>query len=195
MPYIIYPPESPLAVFSKSPHLSPQLVFLTGEQGSGKSTHCADLVNQARGKGIRIAGFLSKAVFSQGQKIAIELEDLASGERRRLAARRPVETLEGSSDYVTESWVLEADTVAWGEGFLGAAAFCELLVLDELGPLELSRGKGLQTALSLIERRDYRWACAVVRPALLSIAFERWPWGRVVDVSRTEQLTWWEEQG
>jgi hypothetical protein len=60
---------------------------------------------------------------------------------------------------------------------------CELLVLDELGPLELHKNKGLTAGVQLIDAQRYRTACVVVRPTLLSVALERWPCGQILRVT------------
>ena len=57
-----------------------------------------------------------------------------------------------------------------------------LLVVDELGPLELKRGEGLTHAVRLLERGPapaWPHAVAVVRPALVPLAKERFQaaWG------------------
>jgi nucleoside-triphosphatase THEP1 len=50
---------------------------------------------------------------------------------------------------------------------LRAATPCDVLVVDELGPLELIHGKGWIVALDILQARNYRAALVVVRPCLL----------------------------
>ncbi|MGB4675600.1 MAG: nucleoside-triphosphatase, partial [Aggregatilineales bacterium] len=68
----------------------PRVALVTGDSGAGKTTWCRSLVEAARQRGLRVAGLLSPPVFEQGVKTGIDLLDLTTGERRRLAARRPV---------------------------------------------------------------------------------------------------------
>ena len=57
----------------------------------------------------------------------------------------------------------------------------DLLVVDELGPLEFARGVGLTEGLTAVDAGRYAVACVVVRPALVDEALRRWPDATVVD--------------
>lgn len=72
--------------------------------------------------------------------------------------------------------------LAWAEGFLSALPGGDLIILDELGPLEFEQNRGLVSGLGLIDSRRYRLSCAVIRPELVGAALSRWPWGEVVDL-------------
>lgn len=58
-------------------------------------------------------------------------------------------------------------TIAWARGRLEAACPCDVLVVDEIGPLEIERGEGWTNALGVLRDGDYRLAVAVVRLRLL----------------------------
>ena len=70
-----------LDVFS----LPPGITILTGNRGSGKTRTCQKWVDQARQKGWSVSGLLCPAVFDAGEKTAIDVVNLATGEKRRLA--------------------------------------------------------------------------------------------------------------
>lgn len=57
-----------------------------------------------------------------------------------------------------------------------------LLVVDELGPLELQRDAGLSAGIAAIDGLQQGLACVVVRPSLVDVALKRWPDAVVVDV-------------
>ena len=59
---------------------------------------------------------------------------------------------------------------------------CDLLVVDELGPLELVRGEGWQAALEALAQGGYCLALVVVRPELLDVLPAAWHIQRVVDL-------------
>ena len=46
---------------------------------------------------------------------------------------------------------------------------CDLLVIDEIGPLELEMGQGLTNALDALRQADYRLALVSIRPALAGV--------------------------
>jgi hypothetical protein len=75
---------------------------------------------------------------------------------------------------------MDETVMAWGNAHLARLTPPDLLIIDELGPLEFSAGKGLQAAFPLLEGRGYRWGVVVIRPDLLAAAQGRWPWAQVV---------------
>jgi nucleoside-triphosphatase THEP1 len=158
-----------------------RLIVVTGEIGAGKTTWCSALIARARASGGRIAGLLSPGVFVDGQKVAIDLLDLASGQRRRLAERLAIP----DPTSPTPRWRFDAETLAWGDAVLRAVEACDLLVIDELGPLELVHGQGWRSAVPLLERRQYRAACVVVRRSLLSLIAAAFPEAKVIALDPT----------
>lgn len=171
-------PGSSLESIFRAGKTDPQIIMVTGESGSGKSAWCSDLVMEAQRRGLRVAGLLSPAVIRNGRKTGIDLVDLGSGQRRRLAHLRLSET----TDVMTDMWAFDMDVVQWGNSLLEQAPACDLLVIDELGPLELKHRKGFTAALGLIGGGGANVTCVVVRPSLLQVVLTRWPSAYVVDV-------------
>lgn len=165
-------------VFSESEH-APQLILVTGLSGAGKTTWCTRLVEQARRQGLEVTGVLCPGVFEGERKAGIDIVDLATGERRRLARLRDGE----QSGLVTIQWQFDPAAMAWGDSVLRGSPDGDLLVIDELGPLEFLRGEGLMEGLHRIDDQRYRVACVVVRSSLLPNALQRWPHALVVSGS------------
>lgn len=180
-------PASFLASFFSRKNHEHNLFLITGPSGSGKTTWCEDLVDQARQMGISPVGLISPPMYAGDRKIGIDLLDLQTQERRRLAWLRTSQESTQAGP-ATIDWQFDPQVLAWGDNRLSQTSAIQkdlhnLLILDELGPLEFVRGQGWQSGLRLVDRRGYRLACVVVRPALLSIALERWPWGKMLRVS------------
>jgi nucleoside-triphosphatase THEP1 len=97
--------------------------------------------------------------------------DLVSQEKRRLAKRRAVY----DSSSPTPKWDFDSDVLAWGNQVLEKIVGADLLLIDELGPLELLKGKGWQAGIRLLEGGSYRVACVVVRRELLNVMLARFP--------------------
>ena len=159
-----------------------EINIITGGIGQGKTTLCHRLVASATQKGWAVKGVLSLPVFEDGRKIGIDLLDVSSGEKRRLAHRdRP------TSGPRTSGWHFLASALAWGDEILNRAVPCDLLVIDELGPLELLRNVGWQAGIDALNSGAYQIAVVVVRPSLLKEAFGIWPQAAVVKIAAPEQ--------
>jgi nucleoside-triphosphatase THEP1 len=162
-----------------------QLVLVTGESGSGKTTWCQELVQQARLGGISPLGVLSPAVFVDSNKVGIDLLEIHTGERKHLAFHRSEAKANERSGPHTRAWQFNAEVLNWANQSLDNLAKGDLLILDELGPLEFLENQGLVNGLKLIDEHRYRMACVTVRPLLLATAQERWPWSVVLDLSKS----------
>jgi nucleoside-triphosphatase THEP1 len=167
-------PDSLLASFVSGKE-SGQLIIVTGPSGSGKTNWCLDLAEAASTRGISTCGLVSPAVFEGGIKVSIDLRDLKTGATRQLAVQRN----NFGKGQVTEDWIINIETLDWGNAILAHLQTCQLFILDELGPLELERGVGLTNGISLVAARRYQMTCVVIRPSLLAKALVSWPWGKV----------------
>lgn len=166
---------------------------LSGPIGSGKTTLCGALVAQARDRGWDVAGLLSPAVFEGESKSGILAEDLRTGETRLLARAAPHPPF----DLQLGNWYFDRSSLAWGNRVFEASLPCDLLVVDEIGPLELVQGAGWSAALTALRRGAYRLALVVVRPALLDRIRSLCPIRGIITPDRTRPpqemaALWWE---
>ena len=160
--------------------LKATLYLLTGPIGAGKTTFCRQLAESARSRGWQVAGLLSPAWIEADQKTGILLEDLESGEQRRLAFSTP----SPQSDLRVGKWYFDTQVLAWGQQILSNCPACDLLIVDELGPLEFNNGQGLSAAFELLSAGQYRVGYVVIRPTLIENACKRWPWAEVLPVAQ-----------
>ncbi len=160
-----------------------QLCLVTGESGVGKTSWCQELICQARKAGLQPAGLISPAVFDQGIKIGIELTDIGTGEKRRLATKKGFSSsISNQAGLIKHEWLFDKDTLVWGNRILERLSSGELLILDELGPLEFQDNEGFTAGLTRIDKGGFRLTCVVVRPTLLQNAQKRWPWAQVISI-------------
>ncbi len=160
------------------------LIIVTGERGAGKTTCCARLIELARSAGKSIGGVLSPAVVVEGEKMGIDVIDLRTSERRRLADRFNAQ----NRGLNTQRWSFHADSVEWGNTVLRSATPCEVLIVDELGTLEFDRGEGWLAGLAALDAGDYRLGVVVIRPELLEVALLRWPHAQVIAIDPTTTI-------
>lgn len=152
-----------------------RIILLTGAIGCGKTTYCRTEIDAARRAGLDVAGVLSPARFEQGVKVGIDVLDLRSGELRPLAHLHRAEAVSDVTGIVTQRWRFDAETLAWANQALATATLCDLLVVDELGPLELEQGHGWTAGLAAIDMRAFDAALVVVRHSLIAQVLVRWP--------------------
>ena len=157
------------------------LHIITGDRGAGKSTFCHHLVELAGPAEWQLGGLLSPAVVEGGQKTGIAAVDLRRGEQRLLAVRR--EGDQSATAFQTNRWRFDAEVMAWGNNVLRKAVPCDLLVVDELGPLELERGEGWLAGLAALDSGRYGAGVVVIRPELLTVARQRWPAAQVIFIA------------
>ena len=162
-----------------------RIYLLCALRGAGKTTFCRALADEARSAGCDVAGILSPPVLENGQKVGILAQALRTGETCPLAItshlslstlRLPLSTAPLSTFHLPlGNWLFSPSALAWGNDILASCLPCDLLIVDELGPLELLRGEGWSAALTALRQPLYRVGLVVVRPELLEIAQSQLP--------------------
>lgn len=140
-----------------------QIAILTGVQGTGKTTTCRGLLERGHELGLDVAGIFCPARFDAGEKVGIDLVDARTGELRPLA-----EIDEAPGGVRLGPYRFDAGVLAWGAARLAMACPCDILFVDEIGPLEMDRGEGWVNALDVLRTGHYSLAVAVVRPSLVA---------------------------
>lgn len=149
------------------------IYLITGPRNSGKTTFCQRFIERVRACGWQVSGIVTVGEWREGEKRALYAQDLATGEQRLLAQRKSA----------GEPWDFVEATLAWGNEVFARAIPTDLLVVDELGPLEWCEGRGWTGAFGAIDSGQYRMALVVVRPELIVWAQRRWPHSRLCQTS------------
>jgi molybdopterin-guanine dinucleotide biosynthesis protein A len=123
-------------------------LLVVGEPGSGKTSWCREYVDRRRESCSSVGGILSPAIEKQGQRVGSNALDLLTGKEvpfARLSHCRSFKASEVVGDYT-----ISRDGILFACGAIKRAveSRCDLVVIDEVGPLEL-RGKGLMPAVEL----------------------------------------------
>jgi nucleoside-triphosphatase THEP1 len=137
------------------------VTILTGPVGGGKTTFLKSTVARLEERRISFDGYLSERIMDGGTVAGYTLLDLRSGDRCSFLRR------EGPPDRPTAGpYAMNPDGLAAAEKIIGRCASSELLVLDELGRLELER-KGVWPGAGPILTDDRRASLVVIRETLL----------------------------
>lgn len=174
----------------------PLIFVVTGERGSGKSTVCARVARETAQQGLAVAGILTERTDSDDPRGMRKVIDLQTGEERafgsqeksrRRSAQRPVKGTvptsllhetdklradvsvdhTSTSDPLTPGWRFDPDVFFWANEVLTRSIPCDLLIVDEVGPLELLGGRGWAKATEVLRSSGYHAALVVCRFALL----------------------------
>jgi nucleoside-triphosphatase THEP1 len=159
------------------------IYLLCGSSESGKTTTLLRFLDQVESLNLDCRGILCPPVFEDSQKTAINILNVSSREERHLA----VLNLTQATELATHRWILDTGAVEWGNTLLEKAVPCDILFVDELGPLEYDRGQGLIEGFTAIDSSAYQLALVTLRPSLLEKALLRWPSAKVIQVSRSNQ--------
>ncbi len=136
------------------------VVLVVGERNSGKTAYIQNALARARRRGLTAAGFYSEAEWLDGVKARFHLRDVAQpGHRRLLASVDP----EPGLDLRAGLYYLSSAAFQTAERVLKETGDVDLIVLDEVGPLEM-RGGGFRPALRYLLRHHDGLLLLTARP-------------------------------
>jgi len=143
--------------------MNPLTVLITGIRGVGKTTLCLRTVALAQEACYSCAGLLTLREDDDHRVVV----DVRTGDRRALTATGPGGVPVGR-------YIFDPDTLAWGAEILAHSTPCDLLVVDELGPLEME-GDGWAVGMDILQAGRFHLGLVVVRPELVTRVLERFP--------------------
>lgn len=124
------------------------LLLLIGDRQSGKTTACRRLVELARARGLSVGGIICPAVHEGRRRVGYDVIDLSTGGSTRLA------TTKGPGVERVGRFHFAPEGLALGNTALSRAGASRdaLVIIDEVGPLELAGGGWSRQLPSLADR-------------------------------------------
>ena len=137
------------------------IFILTGPVNSGKTTFLKRIVEELKSQKFTIDGFLSEAILQNQEKTGYDLLELRSGKSIPLIRKSGRQEWQkvGPFFFIPEG-------LSWAKEIILRSREAEILVVDEIGPLELS-GKGFWPVLEkVIFHRVQKFLFVLRRSAL-----------------------------
>jgi nucleoside-triphosphatase THEP1 len=148
-------------------------VIVSGAVHVGKTTAVRKAIACLQLAHRRVAGFITSPLWgADGSHSGLEIEDLRGGTRRTLARTDCV--LGGAQ---VGPYSFDPQVTEWADSLADQALSrgCDLLVIDEIGRLELEAGSGFQNTLATLQHVQLPSTLVVVRESLLQLFFRRLP--------------------
>jgi nucleoside-triphosphatase THEP1 len=136
--------------------MSSPILLVTGPVGAGKTTALARLVQEWRTSGRDVRGILAHRVMKGGRTVGYDLEVIGEKERSVLARKK------GTGVERIGPFVFFDEALALGRQALRNTVSAEIVVVDEIGPLEL-RGGGWAREVEELLRESEAVVILVVR--------------------------------
>lgn len=122
-------------------------MFLTGSPGVGKTTVLLRVVEGLRANGYRVGGMISREVRGCGGRVGFEILDLGSGKRGWLAHVNQRFGPRIGKYRVNLGDLEDVGVSAILDGILN----CDLIVVDEIGPMELFSARFKEAVRKAVE--------------------------------------------
>jgi len=163
------------------------ITIISGGKGEGKTTLIGQLIKALRRLGIPIKGLISTSIENDGKKIGVAVENLATGEQKQLAFHEPG----WDADMPLREWRFDKNVLTWGNKILDEMGRGEVLIVDEIGYLELENNQGWTAVFSVLQRGLFEEAYLIVRESLLPRALSHWKYAKVVHLSDIDDKVSW----
>ncbi|NIM90903.1 MAG: DUF2478 domain-containing protein [Candidatus Aminicenantes bacterium] len=117
------------------------IFVLTGPVDSGKTTFLKKVIGKLEKQKVKMDGFLSEAIVKGQEKIGYDLVDLRDGRSVPFIRKSGLQSWQRIGPYF-----FIPESLSWAKKIILRSREADILVVDEIGPLELS-GQGLWDAL------------------------------------------------
>ena len=144
--------------------------MITGKVQGGKTTLVSELLDRFKKENLKITGFLCPGTFKEGQRSSFTLMNLENGDYLPMAT---IEERKGWLKY--RRFFFNPEAFAQGEVWIrnGLANHPDLVVIDEVGPMELHE-LGWWNTLKILEKQLDIAQIWIVREKILQEVIAKW---------------------
>lgn len=175
--------EKLLQIFEKEQSRRPSIIIITGDIQEGKTTFTQKIVKDLLGKKVGIAGFLSIGIIENGHRCGFSLFDIESLKEFELCTNKKDESrIKFGRFYFNKETLLRGEEILSPENLSNK----QLIVIDEIGPLELS-DKGWNSAIENLVHTTEIPQLWVVRKSILKKVVRKWNIGNayIFDIEKS----------
>lgn len=162
--------EELLEFMEQEPPPHRNVFLVSGKVHGGKSSFVELLVEECREAKFNVAGFIASGTFKQNKRDSFTVTDLSTNKSFLLGSLRK------ESNWIKHrDFYFDPQSFKQGEEIIakGLDDMADLIVLDELGPMELA-GNGWSNALKLLEKNYDLAQVWVVRERIVKEVKDRW---------------------
>lgn len=127
-----------------------RLIVVSGPINSGKTTYLHRVIEYSTQQGLSVGGVTAEALYEGERKCGYDVRDVRTGDRTALV--RSAGEIHGTEERlqrVGRFYILESG-LEFTKKVLAAGLDCDLLCLDEVGPLEMEGGGHLPALTMLL---------------------------------------------
>jgi nucleoside-triphosphatase THEP1 len=147
------------------------LVILTGETGSGKTTWAGEIVGVLRARGVTVGGVLATGLLTDTRRTGFDVTDLSTGRTVPLCREG---NAGGSAGQRWGRFTFTREGLELGrEALTVRSRSADVIVVDEVGPLELAGG-GWAEALDALAGGFGGQILVIARLAVVDAVTARW---------------------
>jgi len=137
-----------------------RVIIISGGKNEGKTSCLKKIVEELKGRKVKLQGFIALAVFDEKERIGYDLQNIATGETFELAR-----TTGDASMVNTIKYFFRDEALHDGIKILQDAALADtdFIVIDEIGFLELQGDGWADVFTQLLKNPKLKLICAVRR--------------------------------
>ncbi|MDX9958967.1 MAG: nucleoside-triphosphatase [Clostridia bacterium] len=168
------------------------IILLAGQKGSGKTTVAMNLARRLAQTGIEVGGIICPGIFEHKRKTGIKSHHPGSGHEELVGMEtslsgEPIPQPTGPDSFSYGRWEFRRSALAAADAAIVKDIDASLFVfVDEIGPLELEHGIGMNRTLARLDADKDINNCTIVvciRLDLAQVLAKRWPGSILVELS------------
>ena len=129
------------------------IIVLTGAPGVGKTTAVIRVARALKERGVKVGGIVSRELRTNNMRIGFEFIDLTTNDRNVLAS------ITGNGPKVGKYFVNIAGCRFAAERLTNAVRNSDVIICDEIGPMELKSREFIDSVKNLLECRQESNCC------------------------------------